>query len=106
MDRMIYNAMAGAKAAMQRQEVLSNNLANVSTTGFRAEMVAFRAVPVQGDGAGGLKAVLARHDHVHQHEVGTRALHLGESVLRVLGGDHFIASAAEHAAQAFALGFG
>lgn len=51
MDRMIYNAMAGAKAAMQRQEVLSNNLANVSTTGFRAEMVAFRAVPVQGDGA-------------------------------------------------------
>ena len=51
MDRMIYNAMAGAKAAMQRQEVLSNNLANVSTTGFRAEMVAFRAVPVRGDGA-------------------------------------------------------
>jgi len=51
MDRMIYNAMAGAKAAMQRQEVLSNNLANVSTTGFRAEMVAFRSVPVQGDGA-------------------------------------------------------
>jgi flagellar basal-body rod protein FlgF len=51
MDRMIYNAMAGAKAAMQRQEVLSNNLANVSTTGFRAEMMAFRAVPVRGDGA-------------------------------------------------------
>jgi len=51
MDRMIYNAMAGAKAAMQRQEVLSNNLANVSTSGFRAELVAFRAVPVRGDGA-------------------------------------------------------
>ena len=51
MDRMIYNAMTGAKAAMQRQEVLSNNLANVSTTGFRAEMMAFRAVPVRGDGS-------------------------------------------------------
>jgi flagellar basal-body rod protein FlgF len=51
MDRMVYNAMAGAKAAMQRQEVLSNNLANVSTSGFRAELVAFRAVPVRGDGA-------------------------------------------------------
>ena len=51
MDRMIYNAMAGAKAAMQRQDVLSNNLANVSTTGFRAEMASFRAVPVRGDGA-------------------------------------------------------
>lgn len=51
MDRVIYLASGGAKAAMHRQEVVSNNLANVSTTGFRAEMVAFRAVPVRGDGA-------------------------------------------------------
>ena len=51
MDRMIYLSMAGAKAAMQRQDVLANNLANVSTVGFRAELAAFRAVPVQGDGA-------------------------------------------------------
>lgn len=51
MDRMIYNAMAGAKAAMHRQDVLSTNLANASTTGFRAEMASFRAVPVRGDGA-------------------------------------------------------
>ena len=51
MDRMIYLSMAGAKATMQRQDVLANNLANVSTTGFRAEMAAFRAVPVRGDGA-------------------------------------------------------
>jgi flagellar basal-body rod protein FlgF len=51
MDRMIYLSMAGAKAAMQRQDVLSHNLANVSTVGFRAELAAFRAVPVQGDGA-------------------------------------------------------
>ena len=51
MDRMIYLSMSGAKAAMQRQEVLSHNLANVTTNGFRAELQAFRAVPVQGDGA-------------------------------------------------------
>jgi flagellar basal-body rod protein FlgF len=51
MDRMIYVAMTGAKMSMQRQDVLSNNLANVSTTGFRAEMQATRAVPVRGDGA-------------------------------------------------------
>jgi flagellar basal-body rod protein FlgF len=51
MDRMIYLSMAGAKAAMQRQDVLANNLANVSTNGFRAELQAFRAVPVRGDGA-------------------------------------------------------
>ena len=51
MDRVIYLAMAGAKATLQRQDVLAHNLANVSTNGFRAEMTAFRAVPVQGDGA-------------------------------------------------------
>jgi flagellar basal-body rod protein FlgF len=51
MDRLIYLAMSGAKATMQRQETLANNLANASTTGFRAELAAFRAVPVQGSGA-------------------------------------------------------
>ena len=51
MDRMIYLSMSGAKAMMQRQDTLANNLANVSTPGFRAELQAFRAVPVQGSGA-------------------------------------------------------
>ena len=51
MDRMIYLSMSGAKATMQRQDVLANNLANVSTPGFRAELQAFRAVPVLGSGA-------------------------------------------------------
>ena len=46
MDRSIYTAMSGAKALMQRQETLTNNLANVSTNGFRADLAAFRAVPV------------------------------------------------------------
>ena len=51
MDRVIYLAMAGAKATLQRQDVLAHNLANASTNGFRAELTAFRAVPVRGDGA-------------------------------------------------------
>ena len=51
MDRMIYLSMSGAKATMQRQDTLANNLANVSTAGFRAELQAFRAVPVEGSGA-------------------------------------------------------
>jgi flagellar basal-body rod protein FlgF len=51
MDRMIYTAMTGANAAAHRQAVLSNNLANASTNGFRAEMSTFRSVPIQGDGS-------------------------------------------------------
>jgi flagellar basal-body rod protein FlgF len=50
MDRMIYVAASGVRATMQRQEVLSNNLANVNTPGYRAESVAFRVAPVAGEG--------------------------------------------------------
>lgn len=46
MDRMIYTSMTGANAAVYRQAVLSNNLANATTNGFRAEMVTFRSVPL------------------------------------------------------------
>jgi flagellar basal-body rod protein FlgF len=51
MDRLIYTAMTGASAAANRQAILSNNLANASTDGFRAEMSTYRAVPLQGEGA-------------------------------------------------------
>jgi len=51
MDRIIYTAMTGANAAAHRQAVLSNNLANTSTNGFRAEMSTFRSVPLQGSGS-------------------------------------------------------
>ena len=51
MDRMIYTSMSGAKATLQRQDTLAHNLANVSTVGFRAELQAFRSVPINGSGA-------------------------------------------------------
>lgn len=51
MDRVIYTALSGASAALHRQQVLSHNLANVSTNGFRAELATFRAVPLRGEGA-------------------------------------------------------
>ncbi|GAB3667203.1 flagellar basal-body rod protein FlgF [Ramlibacter alkalitolerans] len=51
MDRLIYTAASAARALMQRQDGITNNLANASTPGFRADLVAFRAVPVRGEGA-------------------------------------------------------
>jgi len=51
MDKLIYTSMTGASAAAQRQAVLANNLANASTNGFRAELSAFRAVPLNAQGA-------------------------------------------------------
>jgi len=40
MDRMIYTAMTAMNAAMDRQRVVANNLANASTPGFREEIFA------------------------------------------------------------------
>lgn len=51
MDRLIYTAMTGAKHVMDQQATVSNNLANASTTGFRAQLDSFRAVPVVSDSA-------------------------------------------------------
>lgn len=48
MDRMIYTAMTGAKHILDQQATTSHNLANATTTGFRAQVDQFRAVPVQG----------------------------------------------------------
>jgi flagellar basal-body rod protein FlgF len=48
MDRMLYVAMTGAKQNMLAQAINSNNLANISTTGFRADLAAARSMPVFG----------------------------------------------------------
>jgi flagellar basal-body rod protein FlgF len=50
MDRLLYVAMTGAKQLMQAQSVVAHNLANVSTTGFRADLARFEAAPVEGPG--------------------------------------------------------
>ena len=50
MDRLIYTAMTGAKHTLEQQATVSHNLANLTTNGFRAQVDAFRAVPVIGEG--------------------------------------------------------
>ena len=45
---MLYVAMNGAKQNMLAQSINSNNLANISTTGFRADLAAARSMPLFG----------------------------------------------------------
>jgi flagellar basal-body rod protein FlgF len=47
MDRLIYTAMTGAAQTMGRQAAVAHNLANVTSTGYRAEEHRLRAVSVQ-----------------------------------------------------------
>ena len=50
MDKMIYLGMTGARQTEYAQSINSNNLANVSTTGFRADLHSFTSVPIDGPG--------------------------------------------------------
>jgi len=48
MDRIVYTAAGGAARVLEQQAVISNNMANVSTAGFREQMAVYRSVPVVG----------------------------------------------------------
>lgn len=50
MDRIAYIAAGGAARVLEHQAMLTNNMANAGTTGFRAQLAAYRAVPVTGAG--------------------------------------------------------
>ena len=50
MDRMLYVAMSGAKQNMLAPAHNANNMANVSTTGFKADLAAARSMPLFGNG--------------------------------------------------------
>jgi flagellar basal-body rod protein FlgF len=51
MDRIIYTAMNGAARINETQAVLSNNMANANTSGFREQVAMYRSVPML-DGSG------------------------------------------------------
>jgi flagellar basal-body rod protein FlgF len=50
MDKYLYIAMSGAKETLRAQAANNHNLANASTTGFRADLSAFQSREVTGSG--------------------------------------------------------
>ena len=47
MDRLIYTALTGMDAAMNRQRMTANNLANANTPGFRQEQFSVTSATVK-----------------------------------------------------------
>ena len=94
MDRLIYTALSGMQASMNRQRVIASNMANAQTIGFRAEVFDQRPVTIAGEGlearsmqeAGVRSADMSAGEHV---ETG-RALDLaieGEALFAVQAPD-------------------
>ncbi len=50
MERLIHTAVSGAELAQTALRITANNLANVNTVGFKADMEQARALQVTGEG--------------------------------------------------------
>lgn len=50
MDHLIYTAVSGANRSLSQQQIHSNNLANVNTSGFRGDLESAMSQQVLGSG--------------------------------------------------------
>lgn len=62
MDKMIYVAMTGAREAMRAQSLVTHNLANANTAGFRALQHSLQSAPIGGAGFATRVNALGRAD--------------------------------------------
>lgn len=61
-DQVLYLLMTGATAVMDRMAATTNNLANASTTAYKAQQPVFQAIPLYGEMAADEVAVKAKDD--------------------------------------------
>ena len=81
MDALIYTAMSGAERAMRGQQVHANNLANLDTNGFRANLELAQAAKLPGYG----------YDDRHMSQLQSNAVTDRQGTLRATGRDLDIA---------------
>jgi len=99
MDRMLYVAMTGAKETLQAQAVNNHNLANASTTGFRAELSAFQSRAV--DGSGYASRVYATNASTGWNNQSGALLSTGRDLDIAINGDGWIAVQAPDGKEAY-----
>jgi flagellar basal-body rod protein FlgF len=61
-EQLVYLAMTGLNATMERMTASTNNLANANTTAFKAQQPVFRAQPLVGQGLANRVDVAAGED--------------------------------------------
>lgn len=89
MDKMLYLAMTGAKNVDLQQATTANNLSNINTNAFKADLASFRALPVVGPGAPTRTYVV---DNTIGHDLSQGSLlHTGSASDFALGSPGFFA---------------
>jgi flagellar basal-body rod protein FlgF len=77
MDALIYTATSGAERSLHAQQVHANNLANIDTGGFRANMELSTAQPVNGYG----------YDDRHMSQLQANSVSTRQGALNTTGRD-------------------
>ncbi len=99
MDRMIFLAMSAARQTMNGQAIAANNLANASTSGFKADFEAYRAMPLFGEGQPSRVFALAERPGV-DFATGTIE-HTGNDLDVAINGEGFLAVQAPDGSEAY-----
>ena len=99
MDSMIYVAMEGASQTLLAQAVNSNNLANVNTTGFRADLAQAYSLPVFGPGLDTRVYAVTENPGVDFSSGSIQST--GRDLDVAIGGDGFIAVQAPDGLEAY-----
>jgi len=98
-DRMIFLAMSAARQTMNGQAIAANNLANASTSGFKADFEAYRAVPLFGEGQPSRVFALAERPGV---DFSTGSIeHTGNDLDVAINGEGFLAVQAPDGSEAY-----
>ncbi len=99
MDRMIYTALSGMDAAMNRQRAVASNLANASTPGFRAESFSTSNLHVTGESLNvrGLAQGAVRGADMSN----ASTTHTGRSLDVALSGDALMALQADDGSEVY-----
>lgn len=99
MDRLIHTSLSALHAAMARQTVTANNLANASTTGFRAEMSNATALWLRGPGAPD-RAMASEEVRAADMKAGV-VTQTGRALDVAIGGDAMLAVQADDGDEAY-----
>ncbi len=96
---MLYVAMSGAKETLRAQTVNNHNVANASTTGFRADLAAFQTRSV--DGSGWASRAYATHTTVGWNERPGSLVATGRDLDVAVNGPGWIAVQAPDGSEAY-----
>lgn len=99
MDRLIYTALSGMDAAMNRQRMTANNLANAQTPGFRAELFNIDPGVLKGPS---LEARMVNRGFVHSADMTEGSVvYTGEPLDIAVKGAAFIAVQADDGSEVY-----